>query len=291
MPPLFEMVPNLSEGRDACVIDEAVAAIERCGVRVVHRTSDAAHHRSVLTAFGEAQPLIDAAVALAEVTHRRIDLRTHRGVHPRIGALDVLPFIPIADATLADAAALARRAAVRIWDELRIPSFYYGAASPNGEMRLLADVRRGEFEGLALRAAGGERPDVGDVIVHESAGAIAIGARPILIAFNIVLAGADLALGRRIARTLRERDGGLVSLRVLALTLPDGRVQISCNIGDVAATPLARIIGVVKRIAARYGAEVAACELIGLLPREALRSLVLHALGIDGSEVASSLAQ
>jgi glutamate formiminotransferase len=291
MPPLFEIVPNLSEGRDARVIDEAVAAIERCGVRVVHRSSDAAHHRSVLTAFGEAEPLLEAAVALAEVTCRHIDLRTHRGLHPRIGALDVLPFVPIAGATMAEAASLARRAAVRIWDELRIPSFYYGAASPNGETRLLAEVRRGEFEGLQARAARGERPDVGDAIAHESAGAIAVGARPILVAFNIVLASTDLALGRRIARTLRERDGGLRSLRVLALALPDDRVQISCNLGDYAATPLARIIGIVKRIAARHGTEVAACELIGLLPREALRSLVSHALGIDPSEVASSLAQ
>lgn len=281
MPPLFEMVPNLSEGRDAVIVDEAVAAIERCGVHVVHRTSDAIHHRSVLTAFGEPGPLVEAAVALAAVTSRRIDLRNHRGAHPRIGALDVLPFVPIAGATLADAGALARLTAARIWDELRVPTFFYGAASPSGASRLLAQIRRGGFEGLADRAALGELPDVGNVIAHETAGAIAVGARPVLIAFNIALDSTDLVLGRRIARALRERDGGLRSLRVLALVLADGRVQISCNLGDYAATPLARVIGVVERMARRHGTRVAGCELIGLAPRDALLSLATHALGID----------
>jgi glutamate formiminotransferase len=278
MQPLFEMVPNLSEGRDARVVDEAVAAIEGSGLRVVHRTSDPVHHRSVLTVFGPGMQLVDAAVALAAVTRRTIDLREHRGVHPRIGALDVLPFIPIAGATVADAAALARAAATRIWDELGIPSFFYEAASGDGEVRL-ADIRRGGFEGLSTRGRNGERPDIGDVIAHESAGAIAVGARSILVAFNIVLDSADLSLGRHIARTLRERDGGLRSLRVLGFALADGRVQISCNLTDVAATPLGRVIGVVERMAKRHGSGVAACELVGLVPRAALRALAEHALG------------
>ncbi|HTV74800.1 MAG TPA: glutamate formimidoyltransferase [Candidatus Acidoferrales bacterium] len=280
MQPLFEIVPNFSEGRDVTVVDEAVAAVERCGLRVAHRTSDPVHHRSVLTVFGSGGQLLEAAVAVAAVTARRIDLRTHRGAHPRIGALDILPFVPIAGATVDDAAALARRAAARIWDELHIPSFFYDVAS-RGEPRTLADVRRGEFEGLAARALAGEQPDVGDVIAHPSAGAIAIGARPVLVAFNIVLDSADLSLGRRIARTLRERDGGLRTLRVLALALEDGRVQISCNFTDVAATPLSRVVGVVERMARRHGACVASCELIGLLPRAALVALAAHALGAE----------
>jgi glutamate formiminotransferase len=278
---IFEIVPNISEGRDAAIVLEAARAMERAGVRVAHRTSDLAHNRSVITAFGDGEGCIAAAIALAETTTNLIDLRTHNGVHPRIGALDVLPFVPVANATLADAAALAHQAAARIWERLRVPSFYYEAAADDGKPRLLAQIRRDGFEGLAQRAAAGERPDVGDVIAHPSAGAIAIGARPVLIAFNIMLSDADLALGRRIGRILREKDGGLRTLRVLGLPLPDGRVQISCNITDVDAVPLHRVVGLVRRIAARDGARVDGCELIGLVPRRALAALTAHALDFE----------
>ncbi|HEY0799152.1 MAG TPA: hypothetical protein VGD50_08375, partial [Candidatus Baltobacteraceae bacterium] len=261
-------------------VDAAVAAIERSGARVVHRTSDAAHHRSVLTAFGSEEALVEAASALAGVTTQTIDLRTHRGAHPRIGALDVLPFVPIAGATLADAARVAKRAAARIWEEHRVPSFFYEAAAP--EARLLADVRRDGFEGLAARGRRGERPDVGDVMMHERAGAIAIGARGILIAFNVLLDSTDLTLAWRIARSLRERDGGLRSLRALALATEDGRAQISCNFTDYAATPLHRVVGVITRIARRHDVAVAGCELIGLIPRAALAAFAAHVLGTDG---------
>lgn len=279
MKAIFELVPNISEGQDARVVDEAADAMERCGVRVAHRTSDHAHHRSVLTAFGGARAVVEAAVALAEVTTRRIDLRAHNGEHPRIGALDVLPFVPIAGATLEDAASLAHRAAEEIWKRLGVPSFYYEAASTGERPRLLSEVRRGGFEGLPQRAQHGERPDVGDVIAHPSAGAIAVGARRILVAFNIELASEDIALARRIARALRERDGGLRTLRVLGLRLKDGCAQISCNLTDVEAVPLHRVLGLVKRMAERHGASVRGCELIGLIPREALATFAAHTFG------------
>ncbi|HYW54975.1 MAG TPA: hypothetical protein VE826_13470, partial [Dongiaceae bacterium] len=153
----FEIVPNVSEGRDAAVIDACVGAMEAHGVRVVHRTSDPVHHRSVITAVGRASQTVAASVALARVTHARIDLRAHRGAHPRIGALDVLPFVPLGDATLDDAVTLAHRAAARIWRELGVPSYLYGAAASAPHREHLANVRRGEFEGLADRLAGDER--------------------------------------------------------------------------------------------------------------------------------------
>ncbi|HEX3549707.1 MAG TPA: glutamate formimidoyltransferase [Candidatus Elarobacter sp.] len=267
----FEIVPNVSEGRDAAVIDACVAAMEAEGVRVVHRTSDAAHHRSVLTALGRAQNVVAAAVALARVAHKSIDLRAHRGVHPRIGALDVLPFVPLGEATLDDAITLAHRAAARIWRELGIPSYLYGAAATAPHRRHLADVRRGEFEGLAGRAHAddGWAFDYGDA-AHATAGAVAIGARPLLIAYNVELASGDLALARRIAARLRESGGGLRTLRCLGLRLDRDRVQVSCNVTDVDAVPLYRLTELVRRAARASGVAVARSELIGLAPKRAV---------------------
>src|SRR5579872_2281608 len=213
---LFEIVPNLSEGRDLTTIDAAVRAAEAAGARVLHRTSDATHHRSVLTIAGDARAVLDAGVAIAQVALERIDLRTHRGVHPRIGALDVLPFVPLRDASMDDAVRLAHEAGRRIWERVRIPSFYYGEAARRPERARLAHVRKGEFEGLVARANDPAwQPDVGDVARHERAGAIAIGARALLVAFNVELATGDLGVARAIARQLREGTGGLRTVRAL----------------------------------------------------------------------------
>ena len=187
-----------------------------------------------------------------------------------MGALDVLPFVPLRDATLDDAVTLAHRAAARIWRELGIPSFLYGAAASAEHRHLLADVRRGEFEGLAAKVA---LPtwsfDYGD-IPHASAGAIAVGARPILVAWNVDLATGDLALAQHIARTLRERDGGLRTLRALGIRIDDDRVQVSFNITDYRATPLELVTELVRRMAARAGVAILRSELIGLAPHAAL---------------------
>lgn len=240
-------------------------------MRVVHRTSDAIHHRSVITAVGRGSAVVAAAVALAGVAHARIDLRVHRGAHPRIGALDVLPFVPLGDATLDDAVTLAHRAAARIWRELGIPAYLYGAAASAPHRAQLADVRRGEFEGLAERLARDEqwRFDYGDA-AHASAGAIAVGARPFLIAYNVELRSGDLALAKRIARTLRASSGGLRTLKCLGLRLADDRVQVSCNLTDVDAVPLYRVTELVRRAAARDGVSVRRSELIGLAPYRAV---------------------
>jgi len=283
---IFECVPNVSEGRDASVLDACAAAIEGAGAKLAHRTSDAVHHRSVFTFFGTAEHVTAAAVGLARVAAERIDLRAHRGAHPRIGALDVLPFVPLRDANMDDAVAVARAAARAIWDAVRIPSIFYGYAATNERRRNLADVRAGEFEGLVERGHRGGPPDVGDVPVHPSAGAIAVAARDVLIAFNVELRSGDLALARRIARSLRERGGGLRTLRALGIALEGERVQVSCNLTAVAATPLHRIVALVRAEAARSGVIVERCELIGLLPRAAVLDVVAHELGVAGSNLA-----
>ncbi|MGC2129575.1 MAG: glutamate formimidoyltransferase [Candidatus Aquilonibacter sp.] len=276
--PLFEIVPNLSEGRDPATIDAAVEAVLATGARVLHRTSDPVHHRSVLTVAGDGPRVLDAAVALAGVAVERIDLRKHHGVHPRIGALDVLPFVPLGGASLDDAAALAHEAGARIWDRYRVPSFFYGAAARAPQRALLADVRAGEFEGLEARFAR-LPPDVGEIPRHDRAGAIAIGARNVLVAFNVELDSGDLVLAKTIARSLRERSGGLRGLRALGLRLSEGVVQVSLNVTDVEATPLYRIVELIARLAAKNGVAIRRSELIGLIPRVCVEASARYYLG------------
>ncbi len=277
---MFECVPNVSEGRNLTVLTDCAHAIEAAGARLAHRTSDPVHNRSVFTFFGTRETVVAAALALAQVTTARIDLRVQRGAHPRSGALDVLPFVPFADATLADAVAVAREAAARIWQACGVPSVFYAAAATSPRRAFLADVRAGEFEALVAHGRRDGAPDVGDIDVHPSAGAIAVGAREPLVAFNVVLASGDLALAREIARTLRERTGGLRTLRCLAVSLDTMRVQVSCNITDPRATPLYRVFGLVRTLAAQRGVRVERSELIGLIERAALGDVVAHALGI-----------
>jgi glutamate formiminotransferase len=278
---LLECVPNISEGRDPQIVDACVAAVESAGASVLHRTSDAVHNRSVLTIAGGYEALREAAIALAAVTVERIDLRTHAGVHPRIGALDVLPFIPLRGATMDDAVRLARETAAEIWHRLRVPSFLYGEAAATPVRRNLATVRQGQFEGLDARFLLPDwRPDFGDVAKHPSAGAIAVGARDILIAFNVELATGDLTVAKRIARTLRERDGGLRTLKALGLRLSETLVQVSLNVTDYRATPLYVIVELVRDMAAQAGVAVVRSELIGCLPYAAVEESALYYLGI-----------
>jgi glutamate formiminotransferase / 5-formyltetrahydrofolate cyclo-ligase len=268
---LFEIVPNLSEGRDAATIESACGAVERTGARLLDWSSDAVHHRSVLTIVGDAQQVLDAATALAGVALERIDLRRHRGAHPRIGALDVLPFVPLEGASLQDAAALAHRAGALIWKRYGIPSFYYGAAARRPERLLLP----------AIRQNADWPPDEGDMPKHLSAGAIAIGARDVLVALNVELATGDVRAAREIARLIRERDGGLRSLRALAFPRAETRAQVSLNVTDYSATPLYRIVELIRALAARRGIEVAATELIGCLPRAAVEASAAYYLGVS----------
>lgn len=282
---LLECVPNISEGRDSQTIDRCVGAVSACGARVIHRTSDPVHNRSVLTMAGEYGELREAALALAAVTIERIDLRAHAGVHPRIGALDVLPFIPLRGAVMADAVRLAREVGAAIWERFRVPSFLYGEAAATPLRRNLAAVRHGQFEGLDARFELPEwRPDFGDVAKHPSAGAIAVGAREILIAFNVELATGDLRVAKRIARVLRERDGGLRTLKALGLRLGSDLVQVSLNVTDYRATPLYRIVELVRELADGAGVAVVRSELIGCLPYAAVEESARYYLGVQSTE-------
>jgi glutamate formiminotransferase len=282
---LFESVPNISEGRDLALIDACIVAVESAGARVLHRTSDPVHNRSVLTIAGEYAALRDAALALAQITAERIDLRSHSGVHPRIGALDVLPFIPLREAAMEQAVALARETAALIWERLRVPSFLYGEAAATPLRRNLANVRQGQFEGLDTRfELPAWRPDFGDVAKHPSAGAIAVGARDILIAFNVELATGDLGVAKAIARQLRERDGGLRTLKALGLRLAPDLVQVSLNVTDHRATPLYRVVELIRELAAQAGVTVLRSELIGCVPYDAVEASARYYLGLSQVE-------
>ena len=279
---VFECVPNVSNGRDPEILDACARAIEDAGVRLAHRTCDAVHDRSVFTFFGTREPVLAAIVDLARVTTAHIDLRVRRGAHPRIGALDVVPIVPFGTATLDDARDLAHEVGRLLWETCVLPSVFYGAAAMRPERRLLADVRVGEFEALVARGHRFGAPDIGGVAIHPSAGAVAIGAREPLVAFNVVLATGDLAIARAIARDLRERGGGLRTLRVIGIALDHDRVQVSCNITEPGATPLDRVVGTIAACARAYGVAVEGSELIGLVSRGALAEVVARNFGIEG---------
>jgi glutamate formiminotransferase len=255
---VFECVVNISEGRRPDVV-EAVAAAAGPALIDVHTDPD--HHRSVFTLAGSAPEVTGAARALAGVAVGRIDVSTHAGVHPRLGAVDVVPFVPLdgrgSDA-LAAVGGIARAWGEAAAGELGVPVFLYGAADPEG--RSLPDVRREAFRE--------RRPDFGPEEPHPTAGAMAVGARPILVALNCELApGGDVAVARAVARTVRERDGGLPGVRALGFALASkGRAQVSMNLVDLAATGVEAAVAAVRREAGRNGSDVAAVELVGLLP-------------------------
>jgi glutamate formiminotransferase len=276
---LVECVPNVSEGRRAEVVDEIVAAFAVPGVLVLDRSSDPDHHRTVITLMGPGPALVEAAVAGARACARLIDLNHHRGVHPRMGALDVLPFIPFGAETRLrggddpdlDCADLAERAGRRIAAEVGVPVYLCGAAARHPGWSALPAVRGRGFE--ALRAAPDRVPDFGGPRLHPTAGATAAGAREVLIAYNVELADADLALARRIASAVRERDGGLPAVRAMGVPLASrgrGDVQVSMNLLDWRATPPAAAYAAVAALAEKHGARVEASEIVGLAPAGAL---------------------
>lgn len=268
---MIESVPNVSEGRSREKIERIAAAIGAAGCRLLDLHSDPDHNRSVLTFVGDPDRLVEAVVSLAGSAIEEIDIRTHRGVHPRIGSLDVAPFVPLPGSSLAEAIRLARRAGSEIAVRYGIPVYLYGAAAPAG--RRLAEIRRGGIAGLAARMRDDEwRPDFGPPRLHPRAGAVAVGAREVLVAYNVLLDTEEIAVGRRIASAIREKGGGLPGVMALAFYLESrGRVQISMNLTDIDATPIPRAFAAVRREAARYGVAPVESEIVGLVPRRALR--------------------
>lgn len=279
---IAESVMNISEGRRMAVIDAIAASIEAVkDVRLLHRTSDPDHNRTVLSFAGPPDRLIDAAFAAIVTAAEHIDMNEHDGVHPRLGAADVVPIIPIQGLTLEDCVGLAHKLGERIGRELRLPVYMYEAAATRDTRRNLADVRRGEYEGLKLRI-GREpeaEPDYGPASLG-TAGAVIIGARNALIAFNVFLTTEDVEVARAVAQAIRGSSGGLTGLKALGL-LVGGRAQVSMNLVDYKRTPLHRVLELVRREAAQYGASIYRSELIGLIPRDALIDAALWYLQLD----------
>ncbi len=275
-------MPNFSEGRDRSRVDALVSAIAGVpGVLVLDRTSDWDHHRSVITFAGRREPIVEAAVRVAAQAVRSIDLTQHRGVHPRVGALDVLPFVPLGSATIKDCAALAHLAGQRISQELEIPVYFYGAAATRPERVALENVRRGQFEGLREAAVRdpAKAPDLGGPALHPTAGAVIVGARKILIAFNINLNTTDLDVAKAIARGIRASSGGFASVKALGLPiLSRNLVQVSINLTDFEQTPLHMVFAAVSRLADEHEVAIESSELIGLLPRPAMERSFAHFL-------------
>lgn len=276
MKKIVECIPNFSEGRDSHKVElivRTIAAVPR--VALLDYSMDPDHNRSVITFAGEPEAVVEAAIRAAAAAMELINLNTHVGEHPRLGALDVLPFVPIKGVTMEECAEIARGAGARIANELSIPIYLYEKAATRRDRIDLANVRRGEFEALrhSIENDPNRKPDFGARRVHPTAGAMAVGARAPLIAFNVNLATEDLAVAKKIAKAVRGSDGGLLNVKALGLELKSRRrTQVSMNLTDYEETPIFRAFEMVKREAARYGAPITGTEIVGLVPQAALNA-------------------
>jgi glutamate formiminotransferase / formiminotetrahydrofolate cyclodeaminase len=271
---IVECVPNFSEGRDASKVDAIVEAMRAVrGIVILDRELDADHNRSVVTFAGPAAAVVEAAFRGVERAIGLIDLRHHTGVHPRIGAADVVPFVPVEGVTLDDCVRLANELGARLWERLRVPVYLYEAAARRPDRVNLENIRRGQFEGLRddVRTDPGRRPDFGDAELHASAGATVVGARKFLIAYNINLNTADIDIAKRIAKAIRFSSGGFRYVKSMGVPLASRNLaQVSMNLTDFEQTPIHRVFEVVRAEAARYGASIVGSEIVGLIPKRAL---------------------
>lgn len=282
MTKIVECVPNFSEGRRPEVIEQIVQAMRAvAGAQMLDVQADAAHNRSVMTVVGPPEAVVEAAFQAIARAAELIDMDTHHGEHPRLGATDVVPFVPVRDVTMEECVELARQLGRRVGEELGIPVYLYEAAATRPERVNLADVRRGEYEGLkaAIESDPARAPDFGPARLG-SAGATVIGARPFLIAFNVYLNTANVEIAQAIARAVRHSSGGLRYVKALGL-LVDGQAQVSMNLTDFSRTPLHRVVEMVRREAARYGASVTHSELVGMAPQQALLDAAAWYLQLD----------
>ena len=281
---IIECIPNISDGRRPDVVESVVAAVRgSAGVRVLDVQSDRDHNRSVLTIVGDSESLPAAVLALFEAALARIDLRSHQGEHPRLGAVDVVPFVPIEGATMKDCVALARRVAEEVAQRFSLPVYLYEEAAAAPHRRNLEDVRRGQFEGLAEKMKADEwAPDFGPRTPHASGGAAAVGARMPLIAYNINLGTPDVEIAKKIAKAIRHSNGGYRYVKAMGVLLEErGVAQVSINMTDYKRTPLHRVFETVRSEAARYGVSVIGSEIIGLVPSEALLDCADHYLRLE----------
>ena len=271
---LIESIPNISEGRRPEVVSRIVDQVRRTGVRILDHSSDASHNRSVLTLAGDAATLKAATVSLFAACIDAIDLRTHSGEHPRLGAVDVVPFVPIEGVTMAECVALAKEIGAAVAEQFGVPVFLYEEASDNPARKNLEDIRRGEFEGLAAKMRQPQwAPDFGPARPHPSAGASVVGARMPLIAYNINLNTDRLDVAKKIAAAVRQSSGGLRYVKARGVKVEDRNLaQVSMNLTNYEKTPMFRVFELVKREAARYGVTILESEIVGLVPSAALTS-------------------
>lgn len=267
----LECIPNFSEGRNPVVLDEMLHAAQATGVKVLGFEGDRDHHRSVMTMAGEGEMIIEAMMAIARVATKRINLNAHQGVHPRMGAIDVVPFVPLGETPMSYAVEVAHKLGERLASELRLPIYFYEEAARDPSRQNLADIRRGQFEALTAKMAQWP-PDIGPIAPHPTAGATAVGARRPLIAFNVVLNTDDMTVARAVARAVRGSSGGLKGVKALAMdTSPSlGKVQVSMNLVDYPQTTLPQALEMVRQEASRFGVMIAETELVGFLPLQAL---------------------
>jgi glutamate formiminotransferase len=279
---IIECIPNYSEGRDPKVIGQIVEAIAACGVSVADYSSDVDHHRMVVTFLGSPASVLAAALAGAREAVRHIDLTRHAGQHPRMGAIDVIPLVPIGDTSMDLCVRLSRELGSRLAEELSLPVYLYEESATRPERRNLAIVRAGGFEALRVGPLVHERaPDFGPGRVHPTAGAVAVGARYPLLAFNVLLRSDDLEVARRIARCLRERDGGLHGVKALGLRLESrGCVQVAINVTRPDEVPLYRVLELARIEASRHGVAISGTELIGAFRLQDALEVVRHYLGL-----------
>lgn len=292
---LIECVPNFSEGRDHKKIEALVAAMSGVkGALVLDLHTDPDHNRSVVTLAGEPEPLAEAAVCGVGKAAELLDLRHHRGVHPRIGAADVLPFVPIEGVTMENCVAVARQAGQEIWARYKVPVYFYEEAALRPERKRLESVRRGEFEYLrdeVLRNTH-RTPDIGGPRLHPSAGAVAVGARKFLIAFNINLDTPDVSVARKIARAIRASDGGLPYVKAIGVKLENRKIaQIAMNLTDFEQTSIRRAFDGVRLEAERHGCSIRDTEIVGLVPRKALEPEDAAYLGLRNFDPAKKILE
>ena len=277
---LIECVPNVSEGRDSAAIERIVGAVEGSpGVELLDWSADPDHNRAVLTYVGEPEAILAATQALCREAFAVIDMRNHEGAHPRMGAVDVIPFVPLSGVTNEEAVGLARRLGVWIGEQ-GVPVYYYQEAATRPERQSLPDVRRGEYEGLAARLTTPEGvPDAGPAQFNARSGASIVGVRFALIAFNVNLATDDLSIAKRIAEAVRFSGGGYRYVRAMGVALEaKGQVQVSTDILQYEKTPIHRVLETIRSEAARYGVAVTGCELVGLAPLAAFEEVIRHCL-------------
>lgn len=282
---VLECVPNFSEGRDLQKIDRIIAPFKEMeGVKLLGVQKDSDHNRLVVTVVGEPQPLIRAVLGAVGVAVECIDLRSHEGQHPRMGAVDVIPLIPVKNIGMNEAVELSKELAKTIWESFGLPVFLYEASATQPERKDLAAIRRGQFEGMAEKIRVPEwKPDFGGPEIHPSAGVVAVGARRPLVAYNVNLATDRMDIAEGIAKAVRHQSGGLRYCKAIGVTLTErGIVQVSMNMTDYTKSPLYRVLELIRVEARRFGVNVVGSEIVGLVPMEALIDSAAYYLGLEG---------